>query len=81
MVLGQELTVVSLRKLKIESGSGDSHMLSLAIPKKNQRGSRTIGTPVESAEESGDYFSPFSTIFTLSFRLAWAAASLATGIR
>lgn len=32
-------------------------------------------------EMRGDYFSPLSTTFTLPFRLARAAASLATGIR
>jgi hypothetical protein len=37
--------------------------------------------PRAKPEKAGDYFSPFSTILTLPFRLAWAAASLATGMR
>jgi hypothetical protein len=42
----------------------------------------TVGTPVAvPREESGAYFSPISLTFTLPFRLAWAAASLATGMR
>ena len=40
-----------------------------------------IGTPVRVSRERKDYFSPISLIFTLSFRAAWAAASLAMGTR
>jgi hypothetical protein len=54
----------------------------LTCQSENPTGVPKFGTPVDMPLDGTDvYFSPISLIFTLSFRLAWAAASLATGIR
>jgi hypothetical protein len=49
--------------------------------KKKNGGSRFSEPPVLETRSVWDYFSPISLIFTLPFKFAWAAASLATGIR
>ena len=54
---------------------------SILLPVKTA-GVPDFGTPAEFASDgTSDYFSPLSTTFTLSFRAAWAAASLAMGTR
>ena len=49
--------------------------------RKKNGGSRFSEPPVLESRSVWDYFSPISLIFTLPFKFAWAAASLATGIR
>ena len=46
-----------------------------------KRGVPFLGAPRLEYRSVCDYFSPISLIFTLPFRAAWAAASLAMGTR
>ena len=52
-----------------------------SVSTDKKRGVPFLGTPRLEYRSVCDYFSPISLIFTLFFRAAWAAASLAMGTR
>jgi hypothetical protein len=53
----------------------------MTVSTDKKRGVPFLGTPRLESRSACNYFSPISLIFTLSFRAAWAAASLAMGTR